>query len=206
MDWNACLKEAWPTLGWMECHPGFAGYLQAAGSVAAIAAGAIMIVWQQSKVRALAQGSSNNLALEKRAKQIALAYRLDLLVDDIIEHYALVISSHSIFNGGLFLIGQGPSRLDDAIKVMTINVQWDDGIFNDMSVMPQPIQESVTTLLYMVSNYNRETEAVLRHGCKHGVHTVEDVPEQELAMLKQIDFRMNEANKLLEALLPPPIR
>jgi len=206
MDWNACYNVPTWTLGWIECHPGLAGYLQAGGTVLAIGFGAGMVVWQQSRVRTLARAAAEKSEQEKSAKRNALAYRLDLLVDDIRSHYDLVNRSHELFEGGLSLINEGPSRLDDAIKAMTINVSWSDNIFDEMWVMPREVQESVITLLYLVANYNRETEQTLHHGSKHGVRMILDLPEDERKMLHQIEYRLNEANRFLEAMLPPAVR
>lgn len=34
--WDACTMEPFAVLRWMECHPGFAGYVQAVGTVGAV--------------------------------------------------------------------------------------------------------------------------------------------------------------------------
>lgn len=65
--WDACIREPWAILRWIECHSGLAGYLQAVGTVAAVAVAAFaprIAEWFQERRRKHELTVRTNLLLE----------------------------------------------------------------------------------------------------------------------------------------------
>lgn len=67
--WDACTMEPSAVLRWMECHPGFAGYVQAIGTV-----GAVIIALYAPRIAAyFSQQASRE---ERRARTVILVQSL----------------------------------------------------------------------------------------------------------------------------------
>jgi hypothetical protein len=71
MSWDACTNEPNAWLRWMECHPGFSGYVQAAGVILTVA-GAVFgpplkASYERWKYRRALRSNSDAFALSRQS-------------------------------------------------------------------------------------------------------------------------------------------
>jgi hypothetical protein len=74
--WDACTMEPCAVLRWMECHPGFAGYVQAVGTV-----GAVVIALYAPRIAAYFSRRASQE--ERRARTLVLVQSLGTPTIDV---------------------------------------------------------------------------------------------------------------------------
>jgi hypothetical protein len=168
-------------------HEGLAAWVQAAGTIAALAVAVWLSNSQSNRTRDDAQKARFD-------RTRTLSFRLLPIVQDIASGIERVKKSAEIFDYGKTVIkfpsiipGERtpPADASDAIRQMTVDVTWRDNIYDHFDALPAEWAQKAADLFYLTYTYDRTITNLLNHAARNGLDKIADIN-------KYVDPSLNE--------------
>lgn len=143
--WAACTDDPNVWMKNLECHPGFAAYLQVVGVIVAILGTALITYWATKT-------ALKPTLVERQRRAKVLVYRLLPGVADIVSTCARVRLIYQQTERGSLLANVQPT--EQAVWAVRIDAQIPVEALSEMHVLDEGTAETVARLHYYLSRYN----------------------------------------------------